>query len=178
VHVIDETPAVRQWDEANSFEDVFREHFAVINRIVQRILGDAGRAEEIAAEAFVKLLLRPKLLFLNQNIVGWLYRTASNAALDELRRNKLRLASEKQVDAPRPLDPYELVESAEQNARVRSVLRRLRRREVQLLVARSMDLSYAEIAIIVGVQRSSVGALLARAEAAFGREYNDQFRKS
>jgi RNA polymerase sigma-70 factor (ECF subfamily) len=65
--------------------------------------------------------------------------------------------------------------SAERQARVREALAALKPRDAQLLLLRSGDLSYREIAAALGVAAGSVGTLLARAEAGFEREYRSRY---
>ncbi|HKW77461.1 MAG TPA: sigma factor-like helix-turn-helix DNA-binding protein, partial [Candidatus Limnocylindria bacterium] len=62
------------------------------------------------------------------------------------------------------------VESAETRAEVRAALARLPDRSASLLALRYSGLSYEEIAAALGLQRSSIGTLLRRAEDAFRKE--------
>jgi DNA-directed RNA polymerase specialized sigma24 family protein len=45
-----------------SFDELFLSHYEVIVRLLARMLGDYGHAEELANEAFVKLYRRPDIL--------------------------------------------------------------------------------------------------------------------
>src|SRR6266699_2258686 len=67
---------------AFDFELVFRAHYSGIARVIVRVVRDPARAEELAAEVFWKLSRTPKAQ--GANTSGWLYRTASRMALDEL----------------------------------------------------------------------------------------------
>ena len=60
---------------------------------------------------------------------------------------------------------------AEERDSVRQVLMRLSERQRDCLVLRANGLSYAEIAVAIGVAPGSVGTLLARAERTFKAEY-------
>jgi RNA polymerase sigma-70 factor (ECF subfamily) len=60
---------------------------------------------------------------------------------------------------------------AERQARVRETLQALKPRDARLLLLRSSGAAYREIAGAMGIAPSSVGALLARAEAAFERKF-------
>ena len=51
----------------------------------------------------------------------------------------------------------------------------MRSRDVRLLIAQSMELSYEHIAAITGVKKSSVGTLLARAQSTFERKYRREY---
>src|SRR4051794_41985139 len=72
------------WD----FDACFRAHYARIARAVARIVGDAGRAEEIAVEAFWKLWRTPQAH--GEGAGGWLYRTAVRLGLNDLRGRERR----------------------------------------------------------------------------------------
>jgi RNA polymerase sigma-70 factor (ECF subfamily) len=56
---------------------------------------------------------------------------------------------------------------------VRAALARLPQRQAQLLLLRQMGLSYAECADACDVAPGSVGTMLARAAAAFRKEYEE-----
>jgi RNA polymerase sigma-70 factor (ECF subfamily) len=58
---------------------------------------------------------------------------------------------------------------------VRTVLASLRRRDATLLLLWAEDVSYADLASTVGVQASSVGSLLRRAQDAFRKDYETRY---
>ena len=161
--------------EAYSFEQVFRTHYGPITRLFQLIVGGNGSAEEVASEVFLKLLQKPRLLAAEHNVAGWLHRTATRAALDAVRRQQRRQRWEWLLHIDRVLDPHKEAVQAEEDTRVRTVLAALPTRDVQLLMARSMDLSYRETAELAEVNPHSVGTLLARAEKAFEKEYRRRY---
>lgn len=161
--------------EVHSFEQVFRTHYGPTTRLVQRIVGSNGSAEEIASEVFLKLLQNPRLLAAEHNVAGWLHRTATRAALDAVRRQQRRQRWEWLLHIDRVLDPHKEAVQAAKEIRVRTALAQLSTRDVQLLMARSMDLSYRETAELAGVNPASVGTLLARAEKAFEKEYRRRY---
>jgi RNA polymerase sigma-70 factor (ECF subfamily) len=63
----------------------------------------------------------------------------------------------------------------ERRERVRAVLGALKPREAQLLLLRSSGLAYRELARALGIEPSSVGTLLARAEAEFERRFRMRY---
>ena len=66
----------------------------------------------------------------------------------------------------------------ERAARVRGVLGTLKPRDAQLLLLRSSGLSYRELAETLGIESSSVGTILARAEAEFERRFRARYGES
>ena len=71
-----QTDAMQQIDTRPAdfdFESCFHTNYARIARAIARIVGDPGRAEELAVEAFWKLWRTPQAH--GENAGGWLYRT-------------------------------------------------------------------------------------------------------
>jgi len=142
------------------------------------LVGDREEAEDLALETFWRYYRRPPRS--RENVIGWLYRTATNLGLNALRARRRRANYEGQAgrmvldDAPAP-DPAEEFERSEQRRQVRSVLAQMKPRSARLLVLRHSGLSYAEVASAVNINPSSVGKFLARAEAEFEQLYRKTF---
>jgi RNA polymerase sigma-70 factor (ECF subfamily) len=158
-------------------EALFREHYPRIVGLLTRLTGDRGQAEEIAADAFSKLARRPALFESHTCLTAWVYRVATNAGLDAVRANARRRRSEEAARHERQrtaAEPVALEEMLRQERcdRVRAVLASMKARDAELLLLRASGMAYREIAQALGVQASSVGTLLARAE----REFEQKFR--
>jgi RNA polymerase sigma-70 factor (ECF subfamily) len=152
------------------FEAFFHTHYERIARVIARVVGDRGRAEDLAAEAFWKLWRTPRVH--GESAAGWVYRTAVRLGLNELRSGRRRLRYEALADLPASLlTPEEVHAAAEERAQVRLILAALREREAELLILSSSGLSYEELAAALGLNPASVGTLIARARQAFRREY-------
>src|SRR5581483_5230342 len=99
----------------------FAGHYAALSRLIYRVVGDVGWAEELAAEAFWKLHRDPPQS--DRNLAGWLYRTGLRLALDNLKKRKRRAHYEAQAPGPQPVQsPEEALQQREQQERVRQVL--------------------------------------------------------
>ncbi|HJT87219.1 MAG TPA: sigma-70 family RNA polymerase sigma factor [Bryobacteraceae bacterium] len=161
-------------------EAAFCEHYPRMVGVLARVTGDRGQAEEIAAETFAKLARRRLLWPARHDPAAWLYRVALNAALDAARANARRrrteqaAGSEQLRSAPAGGALEELLRN-ERCERVRAVLASLKPRDARLLLLRSSGLPYREIAHALGVQASSIGTLLARAERDFERRYRARY---
>lgn len=153
------------------FDALFRAHYARLARVAGRIVHDQARAEEIAADVFLRWRRHPSAH--GDGAEGWLYRTVARQALDAWRRDQRWLRIERALShvglAPRT--PAELHADAEARRQVRAVLGSLRRRDATLLLLWAEDVSYVDMASAVGVQATSVGSLLRRAQDAFKKEY-------
>lgn len=159
-------------------EAVFCAQFPRIARAIARVVRDHGRAEELAVEAFVKLLRHPRLHNGEANVEAWLYRTAIRLGLDELRRQVRRSRFEQWLRFARPApapSPEEIHVAGQEQQRVRGVLGVMPPRQAELLLLRSQDLTYNEIASAMNIHPASLGKLLARAQQSFRKEYIQRY---
>jgi RNA polymerase sigma-70 factor (ECF subfamily) len=140
-------------------------------RSLRARLGDVDLAEDIAQEAFVRLLdHRPR------DPRAWLFAVAANLVCDHSRSARGR---ERNLELVRGTgaattpddDPSAAVVRAEEVAGVRAALARLTERDRTLLLLHHGGFSYAEVAARLGVAASSVGPLLTRAQRRFVRAY-------
>jgi len=169
----DEAPA-----ETFDFEAVFHLHYRRIARVIVRVIQDPSRAEELAVEVFWKLWRHPSAH--GAHSAGWLYRTASRAAVDELRKRTRREKYERWfgIGMPPSGDPERSREAAEERIRIRSVLASLRSQDAQLVALRSEGLSYEELADALNLKPASIGTMLRRAQEAFRKEYIKRYGKA
>ena len=161
---------------AFDFDALFTRFYARLARLLYRVTGDIGHAEEVASEAFWRLYRRPPATSIN--LEGWLYRTGVRLALDELkkRRRRGRYESLASLFGAAP-NPHKALEQSDEAARVRRVLGALKSEHAAMILLRSEGLTYAEVAATLGLNQASVGALLARAEDAFRKEYESRYGK-
>jgi RNA polymerase sigma-70 factor (ECF subfamily) len=161
-------------ENGERFEELFTAHYTALARLIYRVAGDTAIAEELAAEAFWRLYKNPPAS--RDNIAGWLYRTGLRLALDHLRMRKRRAHYEALAPAVRGADrPDETLEHRERQSRIRQVLAAMKPEQAALLVLRSEGHSLKEIASLLYLNPTSVGTLLARAEAAFRKEYVSRY---
>jgi RNA polymerase sigma-70 factor (ECF subfamily) len=161
------------------FEVLFQDHWALVYGATLRILGDPDEAEDISLEVFWRLyriLQRDTRGSKIRNLRAWLFRSATNSALNELRGRNRRAHYEAQAGAltlaeSSAENPVEDVERVEEQGRVRAVLMGMKDRDAQLLLLRYSGFSYKEVAEALDIAPNSVGTLLARAEEAFEKRY-------
>jgi RNA polymerase sigma-70 factor (ECF subfamily) len=151
------------------FETFFHLHYDRIAHAIARIVGDPSRAEELAMEAFWKFWRTPEAH--SDRAGGWLYRTAINLGLYELRRRARHTRWERMFRFTSPSTPEELRATAQEQEQVRQVLAGIRARDAELLLLRNNDFSYEEIAAALGLNPASIGTLIIRARQAFRKEY-------
>jgi RNA polymerase sigma-70 factor (ECF subfamily) len=153
-----------------SFESLFETLYPSVYRYVLRLTGDSDVAEDVAQEAFVRLL---RQTLPEGEVRPWLFTVATNLVRDGARKSERRvrlLAGAPQL-VTRPMAADEQVEQKENVDAVRNVLDQLTERDRQLLLMREEGFKYEEIARVVGVAPASVGTLIARALRKFTALY-------
>ena len=161
--------------DTQALDAIFRAHYERVSRVIGRVVQDQARAEELAVEVFLKWWRTAGAQ--GEHAEGWIYRTAVRKGLDELRNQTRRNRFERLFAIARksPPTPEQLYAVNAEQQRVRTVLCRLNRRYAELLLLRSQDLSYEEIATCLGLKPSYVGTLLSRSQEAFRKEYRKRY---
>lgn len=166
-------------DAAVDLETIFRAQYERIARVIAGIIKDPARAEELAVEVFLKWERTPGAHC--ENAEGWLYRTAVRVGLNELRRRALRSRYERMLGFlahGRPGSiPDRIYEAREEEHRVRVALGAIAPRQAELLILRSNDLTYEELASAMNLNPASVGTMLSRALSAFRKEFIRRYGK-
>jgi RNA polymerase sigma factor (sigma-70 family) len=158
------------------FESLYLAHYSRVVGLLFRLTASRSEAEELANEVFWKLYRQPLKTGPDASVSGWLYRTATNAGIDALRKAARRREYEERaaragVESHPAAGPLEGVLREEKRRRVRRVLGQLKPVQAQALVLRSSGFSYEEVAAVLRVKRVSVGTLLLRSEQAFRKCY-------
>lgn len=172
-HSVSEATSPAAGDAVDRLDALFREHYPRIARMIGRIVRDRGRAEEIAVDVFIKWRSHPAAH--GDGAAGWLYRTAARRALDDWRRRQRwsRIARALALVLPSPRTPEQLHAAETERQQVRAALAALKRRDAELLLLWTEDVTYEQMAVAIGVKPSSVGSLLRRAQAAFRIAYEE-----
>ena len=149
----------------------FDQWYPALVRSLRARVGDADLAEDIAQEAFVRLLDHGP-----RDPRAWLFAVAANLVRDHSRRlrgrESHRLALVRDADLRAPADdPGAALVRAEEVEGVRAALAGLTERDRTLLMLHHGGFSYAEVAARIGVAPSSVGPLVTRAQRRFVRAY-------
>lgn len=155
------------------FDDLFQRLYPSLFRYLHRLTGDADVAEDIAQEAFVRLLKQP---LPEAEVRPWLFTVAMNLVRDRARRaeRRLRLLSTAPPLQTPTMRPDDQTEKNERIETVRAALDQLSERDRQLLLMREEGFKYEEIAGVIGVAPASVGTLIARALRRFVDVYRGQ----
>lgn len=147
-----------------SVEQLFAQIYPGLLRYCVRMAGDPDMGEDLAQEAFVRLLDRRVEGRLPQ-LRAWLYKVATHLMRERARvgANRRRLLEENPVLPGGEPTPDEELHRLERIRRVRRALDELGERDRTLLLLREEGFSYEELAGVLEVKPASVGTLLARA---------------
>lgn len=156
--------------EAGVFAELVRRYQDRIFRFLLRMTGCREEAQELTQDTMLKALnalagWRPDATF-----ATWLFRIASNAATDRLRRKKVvkYVPIEEHMDFPDPAaGPEEALQSAQRHRILEAALQGLQEDFRQVLLLREVEeMSYAEIGDVLGLREGTVKSRIARARLA------------
>lgn len=134
----------------------FADEFTAVARVVHGILRDAGRAEEIAQDAFVQLLLNWNKVSRYERPDAWVRRVAIRLAMRSMRRD--RLLGVLHLSLPRP------IAVAPRDLDVHAAIGRLPGSQRAVIVLYYLeDRPTAEIAQILGCSEATARVHLHRA---------------
>ena len=145
---------------AVSFEQLVQRHRREILAYLVRLLGNVHDAEDICQDVLLRAFRAFDPGVLNSNARAWLYRIATNAALNALKRRR-RTASREVSLAVAPQIPASAhdFEQRERLQRVGLAVNRLPpRQRAALMQRRFQNLSYEEIAVSLNCSATSARA--------------------
>lgn len=160
----------------SAFAELMGRYQDRIFRLLSRYTRDALECEDLAQEVFLKVFRKLHTFQHDSQFYTWLYRIAVNTATDHLaRRSRRRLQlveddavldagtpRSEQQDVSSPLIQRELAEVA------RKILDRMPEKYRTILLLREYeDLSYTDIAGVLGIQLGTVESRLFRARQRF-----------
>lgn len=124
----------------------------------------AGRqdADDLTQQVFLKMFSNLNQFDGQSKLETWLYRLATNEALQHLRRKK-RLATQPLVAEPSADDPNPLLESEQLQILELALSRIDPELRAMLSLKEEQNLSYREIADALGIPEGTVGSRLNRA---------------
>lgn len=150
--------------DLDAFELLVRTHQDRIYNVAYRITGNHEDAADAAQDAFVRAYQALARFREDAAFSTWLYRIATNAALDLVRRRPAALHVELSADHPAPGGPELEAHRREIHRRIHAALGRLPAEFRTAVVLRDFHgLEYEQIARILQVPIGTVRSRLSRA---------------
>jgi RNA polymerase sigma-70 factor (ECF subfamily) len=174
--------------DTRSYELLVRRHMNRVYSLVYRMVCNKEEAEDLTQEVFLKVFNNLKKYEQQAAFSTWLYRIATNTALDALDKSKRRPQAappvkgrdrtEEETDLlslqPSPeAGPEDTMIRAELRECISRVLKKLDKDQARMLVLRDFnDLSYDEISQALGAGLSAVKMRIHRSRLAFQEIFN------
>ena len=162
-----------------AFREIVQRYQRPVFGLIVRMVGDRGRAEELAQDTFVKAFRGLHTYDLQRKFSSWLLTVAHHVAIDELRKARLDVEPLEIVESGADRDgqtrtreikdvsaesPAVAVERLELGEALRTAIARLRPEYREVVSLRyEQDLDYAEIVEITGLPMGTVKSTLHRA---------------
>lgn len=165
--------AFRDGDDS-AFDALFQRWAGPLLRYLERMVSDSGTAEELVQEAFLRVHGARERYSPDARFSTWLYRIATNLALNELRRPRRKARHQSTFDdegAPVDLRAEQpavdaVVDARRAGAVLEAELETLpERQRVALWLTAVEGFSYAEVALTLESTEKSVKALVHRARS-------------
>jgi RNA polymerase sigma factor (sigma-70 family) len=161
--------------ETIGFEEAFTLHHRTVFRAARSVVQDAGLAEDVTQEVFIRLYKHIDTLPNLEMLRPWLIRVALNVAKNTLRGNiRANTRDDNYVKETVNNSIFSVESEYEQKSEVSEINRALSKVKEPLrscLVLKQQGLSYREIAESLSLNESSIGTYVARARAEFLRFY-------
>jgi RNA polymerase sigma-70 factor (ECF subfamily) len=164
---------------APSFDEAFTLHHRAVFRAAYALVRDAGLAEDVTQEVFLKLYQHLGSLRDEEHVRPWLLRVASNTALNAIRsRGRLGAREEEFAAAATAVgggaEPVGVEADYERRTEIeeaRRALASIKEPMRSCLLLKQQGLSYKEIAQTLSINEANVGSLIARGRKEFTRVY-------
>lgn len=165
--------------EVSAFETLVRRYERRVYSLAMRYTGDREDARDLTQEAFVRAFRALRSFRGDASFSTWLHRIAVNVCLDELRRRRTRPHT--RLDEPLATDdgeaerqlagddpgPQQRLEQKELGETIRREIAALPAEYATVVILRDLqDLSYEEIAQVLGISLGTVKSRLHRGRAA------------
>src|SRR5436309_3516135 len=167
---------VKQGD-SGAFTELVDKYKQPVMNLVFRMLRDATEAEDVAQNVFVQVHKSAQRYEVSSKFSTWLFTIARNLSLNEIRRRSRHPAES--MDAPHPENedqpwhqfedkktftpPESLLHGELENKVLEAIAELPENQKTALLLCRQGELSYEEIAEVVGTSLSATKSLIHRA---------------
>ncbi|HET9450070.1 MAG TPA: RNA polymerase sigma factor [Aggregicoccus sp.] len=143
----------------------YQAYFPRIREKCRRMLGDAGEAEDVAQETFVRLWQAGLPSGPPERVMAWVYRTSTRLAIDRMRRRQVRREELGAAALSEAVDPACLESQVGRRDALLRLAAQLPADELEVVLLHRLDrLTQPEIAEVAKVSERTVRRLLQRFE--------------
>jgi RNA polymerase sigma-70 factor, ECF subfamily len=161
-HRVEEALARSARGDPSGFEDIVREHQAMVFSLAYHFLHDRSQAEELAQDVFLQLYQRLPAIESAAHLRFWLCRVTSHRCIDEVRRRRPQVSLEETAEpSTTPSLPDPIL-----NTKLRQLVATLPERQRLVVILRYQEeLELHEIAETLEMPLNTVKSSLQRAHA-------------
>jgi RNA polymerase sigma-70 factor (ECF subfamily) len=179
-----------QRGDRRAFEALMARHAQAVANFLYHSLGDAAEAEDLTQNVFLQVYKSAARYRVTAKFTTWLFTIARNLCLNELRRRARHPALS--LDAPppefedaparavpdtRPDGPVDTLLLSELEAKIQEALGDLpEAQRTAILLYREQDLSYDDIAAVLGCSLTAVKSLIHRGRETLKRRLKPYLR--
>jgi len=150
--------------DLDAFDEIVRRHQRTAWRIAHRFLGDPVEAEDVAQEAFLRILAAAPRYKPSATFSTYLYRVVARLCIDYVRKKRPIFINTLPETVDSSPDPETALVQKDRDALIRKVLDALPSRQRMVVILKYYEeLSYCEIAGAMGTTVKAVERLLGRA---------------
>ncbi|MDQ3801518.1 MAG: sigma-70 family RNA polymerase sigma factor [Acidobacteriota bacterium] len=159
------------------FDEAFTLHHRTVFRTARAVVRDAGLAEDITQEVFMRLYNNLDSIKDEEMLRPWLIRVTLNLARNQLRSNfRSNVREENYVKEAEEAGSFTVdhetdLERRQQAEEVQRALGKIKEPLRSCLVLKQQGLSYREIAESLSLNETSIGQFVARGRKEFMRFY-------
>ncbi len=173
-----------QGGDRSSLDQLLRRHYDRVFGVCRRITANEADAADAAQEAMISIVRGLANFDGRSSFSTWVYRVATNASLDELRRRRRRPIA---IIGPRDTDDTQLdIADPSSGSRIEALGDRLAIDAALLVLPEEFrvavvlrdigDLDYAEIALVLDVPIGTVKSRIARGRAILATQLGQSLR--
>lgn len=175
VDAMSEQTAAAASREKIQFDEAFTLHHRTVFRTARSVVQDAGLAEDVTQEVFLRLYNNMDAILDEEMLRPWLIRVAINVARNTLRTKfRANTRDENYVKENEEHSVFSVETDFEQREQLSEVNRALNKVKEPLrscLILKQQGLSYKEIAESLALNETSIGQFVARGRKEFARFY-------
>ena len=161
-----------QIGDRHALAELIRRHERPLRYFIVGLLGDAAIAEDVFQDTWLAVIRRICTLRKVEVFTTWLYRIARNRVYQELRKKKVLLPLDENLEAPDDVEKYTF--SAEKAAKVHRCLEKLQVEHKEVLMLRFLEqMSYEQISEVISCNLGTVKSRIYYAKRALKRKMEE-----
>ena len=147
-----------------ALDKLLRSHYDMIFSICRKLTGNENDANDAVQESLISIARGLPSFRRTSKLSTWIYRITTNAALDELRKQKRRPIPVDEVDYLPNETNFQLEDAVVSSLDIKAALDRLPEEfRIPIVLREQLGMNYSEISSILDIPTGTVKSRIARA---------------